>query len=412
MLIAELLGFAHDRGAPRNGVVVLLPLEYDYLHILCRLEFWAEQSDANQFGDVLPSLKAARVFAGPAGSTVHQLAASILARYGRDYTAFQDLLAPQITDWKQARAALRTNAIDVAFYLGPIGATTIEEIASDKNCLLLGIDDIQHALQVHEGYSMFAVKFPKNAYSAEILPLPSAMRKAQFCPRELNTVALRRLLVCSKEMSRDDAYLISTAAYGALHEDNPLIGNWDAKPTGGAALADLPKSYEAHAGAALRGQAISLWWKPHSWPPFLMSALSTLTMLVLTEMFSRWAQLSAPTRASMPPLIAGEALNPFQVEDRTLLQFLHTLETQSEPLTEATWKELDAEYRRLRRHVRALKQQAQVTDDQDEQLSVTLIRIGFELRELQPATCLTAEMTASRTSIGESSLPPLIDGEN
>jgi hypothetical protein len=255
----EVIGFSQNRLNPPDRMSMLLPLDYDYLHILCRARFLIESApglDVKNFGALLPSIEPGKVFAGPPGSGTRVLAERILARYGRDEAELQELLHPAIDDWLEARAALKSGRVDLVFYSGPIGATTIEDIAvKDKSAVLIGLEDIQSALMRHENYSYRPVKFPLNAYSAEPWDFApggfAAQVKLQFCPAELKTIAARRLLVCSSDMPPDDAFLIAKAAQSALASDGNIIGDWKAAPPDVLAVAPPEDSLgvTAHPGA-------------------------------------------------------------------------------------------------------------------------------------------------------------------
>jgi hypothetical protein len=263
----NVIGYYQNEKDPPLDMRVLVPLDYDYLQILCRPQLItqeAQDGSAYQFHDVLGKLKHPRVFAGPAGSETRQLAESLFQRYGE---RLEPLLNPAIDDWVQAESALKAGDIDLVFYMGPFPSDTVDNFADGKSAVLLGIDDVQEALARHEGDAFLPVRLPKNAYSAEewtisppaapatvpqaltamiksfvrltMLPAPlptidSALPQEvpakpspsmsrgkapeisfRFCPRSLATVATRRLIVCSTAMRRPDGSRIAASVQSA-----------------------------------------------------------------------------------------------------------------------------------------------------------------------------------------------------
>src|SRR5258708_919951 len=166
----QIIGFAQSRTEGAEGIKTLLPLDFDYLHILCRTGFLAENFGfpvPHQFDKAFPQLSPGHVFAGPPGGGWRLLAERLFARFGKHPRQLGDYLNPAISDWFQAQAALRSGTLDVVFFTGPLGSTTVQDIADkDKSAVLLGIDDVQTALIEHESFALWPVSFPENAYSA------------------------------------------------------------------------------------------------------------------------------------------------------------------------------------------------------------------------------------------------------
>src|SRR5262249_35915731 len=144
-------GYYQNEKDPPADMRFLVPLDYDYLQILCRPELItgeAPQGSAYQLRNVLDKLRHARVFAGPAGSETRELTESVFSRYGK---GLEKLLNPAIQDWVQAQAALEAGDLDLVFYMGPFPSDTVQNFADGQSAVLLGIDDIQDALSRHEG---------------------------------------------------------------------------------------------------------------------------------------------------------------------------------------------------------------------------------------------------------------------
>src|SRR5262249_11663218 len=163
----NVIAYYQNEADPPRGMQYLVPLDYDYLHILCRPELLPRElppdGSAYRLRDVLEKLKYPRVFAGPAGSETRQLAECLFKRYGE---GLEGLLHPAIQDWVPAESALDANELDLIVYMGPFPSDTVQSFARGKNAVLLGIDDVQDALARHEGETLLPVKLPKNAYSA------------------------------------------------------------------------------------------------------------------------------------------------------------------------------------------------------------------------------------------------------
>lgn len=318
----NIVGFDTDRSDHAKDLRTLVPLDYDYLHVLCRTRFLVDEgleSAVYHFEDILPQVRRNRVFAGPPKSGTRRLAELIFGQYCITGIKFEQLLTPHIVDWEQARAALKNDGVDLVFYTGPIGATTIRDIANDQTAVLLDLDEIHESLAADDKSSLWPVSFPRNAYTAAKWPrtrgladtfvlslappgftvLPFARPSPgefRFCPTRVHTFAVRRLLVCAPTMSPDDAYLIAQAAQSELTDVGALVGKWETVPPGSVAATDSsPLGIPAHPNATSQP---AQWYRFHTWP---VGWVSTVVALALVVFKSLGALIKESIGPRLPP---------------------------------------------------------------------------------------------------------------
>jgi hypothetical protein len=442
----NVIGYYQNEKDPPPDMRYLVPLDYDYLQILCRPELVvareAPEESAYQFRDVLEKLKHGKVFAGPAGSETRQLTECLFSRYG---VGLESLLNPAIEDWVQAESALDAGDIDLVFYIGPFPSDTVQSFANGKSAVLLGIDDVRDALARHEGDAFLPVRLPKNAYSAaewtvstspSAPALPTAVAafavlmksfwraamppvpevavqsplskgaeaavppraatgkahelKVQFCPRPLATVATRRLIVCSQAMRRADAERIAAAVQSALSSDSPQIGERDARPHGLSAFPEEYRLIEAHPGALLsRDQTPpSEFWNPMSWSPGQFSAVAGIVLFLfgkLVESLKTSAQrVTETTRAGrVGAPISEESL--FELLRQEFEKTIHSLERHGRTFERAEWTAQRASLRDSHAQIGKYLQAGKLSESEAEILFAALRNIQIELELLEPA---------------------------
>ena len=235
----NLIGFAHDGFGNSENVRILLPLDKNYLFILCRKQFLTETLNTSPrttvtFAEIMKkrdSLKPGRIFLGPTGSGTRQLAELVTERFDLDPRKYH---TNGVYDWNDMRAALNNGFIDIAFYSGPLDADVVQEIAKDGSSILVGLDgDRDPILQgrVH----VFPAKLTAHSFSA-----------GDFCPSPLETIASRRVLICPADMPEDTAFFLAKHAHMAMRS---LIQDIDWNNP----LPDSPRSegftYQLHPGA-------------------------------------------------------------------------------------------------------------------------------------------------------------------
>jgi hypothetical protein len=425
------IGFTVDHGHQIPGMATLVPLDYDFLHVLCSHRFIVQHKLVSPYSirDVLRILTspgdstagsplvaglqeplsraqssvnstarpvaAGRVFAGPQNCACRQLAESVYSRCGYRSVQMWTTLHHGLNDWEQARAALKTGDIDLMFYLGPLGAKTIENIAVDDCCAaLVSLDDIQGAIVADpQDMLLWPVNFPKNAYSSREYDYNG--EKLYFCEDKLKTVAVRRLLVCSENVPPIDAYKLANAATTALKSDSPAIGDWTALPTG---LSE--KSLQSNLKATMQTGADTVpaeWWAPWTWPPFWASITLTFLGVVILRILPKSGELKAVEASdggrpkpsdgdgqqqvspSMPQTIDGV----FQQEDTLLREWLSRLEHSGE-LDSAAWEDEKQKVQSARQRVRTLADEQKINADEAAQLRGIIRNLKDELDWLKP----------------------------
>jgi hypothetical protein len=358
----NVIGYYLNERDPPGNVRYLVPLDFDYLHIVCRAGLIPSRladGFSHQFRDVQPLIQRSKVFAGPPGSETRRLFEQLFGFYWASPDEPEDFLHPAISDWVQARAALKSEMIDVVFFLAPFDTDTMRGIASDHDAVLLGLDDVRDALVSQDGNALVNVQLPANVYSAVPFSVkpdgpnagPATQRKFQFCPKALGTIAARRLMVCSTAMCEADGFAIAEAVRSALAPDSQQIGEADALPIGAH---ELPPQYhlmEPHSGALMKRTQTPppQFWSFKSWSTGLLSALSAslpIVLFLLARLIGA-VQITANGREASD-MAPGKPLQP----TRPLIDLLRTdldrmledLERHAGPLSKA---ELDGKEQQL-----------------------------------------------------------------
>jgi hypothetical protein len=333
----RMIGFAHDGFGNAENVRILLPLDKNYLHILCRRGFLESlvastspgESSATiplangpgELGD-RPSLPDKVTFAdlaaerrflepgrfalGPLNSGTRQLAELVMQRYDLDPDKYQ---TNGIVNWHDMRAALNNAAVDVAFYGGRMDSEIMRNIAADRSSVLIGLDEDRDAI-IQGHLHLLPEQFEKNSYS-----------NGGFCPTALQTFASRRVLLCSSSMSDSTAYFLTKHARDAMRPIVPEI-DWANPPPNSPRAVGL--TYQIHPGAERFRNNSPLGTGPWNSNYVLMTlALWLATELVQAanrrfrktkpaEEEAAGAQAAGPAEASEPPgiVVASPALDP------------------------------------------------------------------------------------------------------
>lgn len=224
----RMFGFAHDGFNDGETIRVLLPLERSVLHVIARRKFLedlkpasasaaavdassaapAAPAEAISLGRIAASLKPGRVFLGPKGSGTYQAAKLVLEHYVSNVEKYQ---THGVADWNEMRAAFHTGQIDVGFCGTRIGADSVTRMARDGACVLLDLGpDAQTICQTEPQLTVGAIL--KNSYA----------NGSGFCADNLQSVSMRRVLICASSMSDRDAWFLCQAANLALR---PEIGD-------------------------------------------------------------------------------------------------------------------------------------------------------------------------------------------
>jgi hypothetical protein len=386
---------------PPGEIKLLLPLDYDYLHILCRADFAAQKFPKDfsyQFRDVFPKITGQRVFAGPPGSEARRLAECIAVRYGRQRDELENFVNPAIDDWVEARAGLKMGTLDLVFFMGPFDTDTIKAIADDRSAVMLGLEDSYEALARHEGFSLIPVQFPHSSYSAarwdvptrQFLPELSRKLTLEFCPRDLTTLATRRLIACSSAMQASDASQLAFAAYTALASDSPEIGDLNAEPPGVIGKPVLDKMIPPHAGAVLsrKPDPPSVLWSPASWSPTFVSGISGIILFLLSKLGesvrSSASRTEEPAGAIEAPATAPATQGLYALLHQDLEDWIHLLERHEGIIKPAEWSRMKDDIHERHQQVRAGLHAGSLSETEAEVLFQGIRNIQVELDLLEP----------------------------
>lgn len=142
-----------------------------------------------------------------------------------------DHSATTIANWAGMRLAFKESQIDLAFYCGSVGSKTTMTMAGDETVALIGVGPIAEAFALQQNMAVVPARRPENLARADVLPLLAVGARhgtdtgearslpILFCSKDLNTVSVRRFLVCSSSLPTADAYLIAHAAKKSLEGD-------------------------------------------------------------------------------------------------------------------------------------------------------------------------------------------------
>jgi TRAP-type uncharacterized transport system substrate-binding protein len=319
--LGKTIAFAHDGFGPSDRVRVLLPLEFNFLHIICHREFlreargarplevawrmegssdvrgdfrltWAQSNKERPltFDQLVPLLqeKAGRVYFGPRESGTRQMAEIVARQFN---LPVRKLASYSYTSFDDMRIALRRHDIDVAFYCGPLNAEIMRLIAEDGQSTLVGLSpEVQSAiLQARPNLS--DARFTAHSYL-----------HGEFCPDELATIASRRVIICSSLMGDRLAFRLASLSYEALRDNLPEL-QWQNVPP---AATSTRLAYQIHPGADRFRLEEPITWLP----PTLQSILALVLIWSLTEVLasvSRRLKESEAEQEPPPPQDVGDA---------------------------------------------------------------------------------------------------------
>jgi hypothetical protein len=220
-----------DNIADDDPLRVLLPLEWEYLYVLCSREFLKHiQKEealtlAEVVHDALKGKHKGRVYLGPNESASFTMAKLAIEKFGP--CPNNEDLAQGIYDWRMMKRALKAGDLDLAFYTGPLGDDLIKEIADDKKSVLLSLGEITEAIQYEMGFQVYAANLPRNLFIAKehksISHSEDEETPVAFCREHLHTIAIRRVLACPRSLSTADAYLLASTARTVFEENDHHI---------------------------------------------------------------------------------------------------------------------------------------------------------------------------------------------
>ncbi len=405
--LSEIENKQGDTEDKRGPLSALLPLDWDYLHVMCRVEFL--RSIESRTGKVPQDLSEVlgylgntkhRVFFGPLGSNSAKLGEIILSQYNLN-TA--DHSATTLADWAGMRQAFKESQIDLAFYCGPVGSKTIMTMAGDETVALIGVGPIAEALALQQNMVVVPARLPENLARADVIPPLAAgaihgtdtgearSLPIPFCSKELNTVSVRRFLVCSSSLPTADAYLIAQAAKKSLEGDYLIDLKQDRPPY--VRNAPTPPSHmPLHPGTErLRDQKPLIFWSdPQTWPSWFQLVLCGLALTMGIELL-RQGQRKLDELAGLALPVSNTAQScPAPVvstSDQNYLRLKGRLETCEAELEQQTYIESDAKLgewtERIRQLRKEIRDDRELSGDQREKLRAGVLSLRMDLMSLQ-----------------------------
>jgi hypothetical protein len=408
------LGFIEDgqaNGPQSNNLRALLPMDWDYLFILCRRGWLKDNSitRAETLFDIIPKLatsRSGRIFIGPEKSGTAEMARLVLEKFA---DVREEQFSKGIGDWREMRMALKADEIDLAFYSGPIGAETLAEVANDGKCILLGLGPITAAIEQETGAKYLASQLPPNLALAEAPPAPAlASRPATspdagglvaeiptletkahipFCQPGLHTIASRRVLACPVALAAGDAYQLGMAAMELLRNKGYEINlQADDLPYGSTRPGGISLRMQPHEALVLmqKKSAPFVWRQVTTWPSWLQSIVALLAGLVGLDLLRTLARRldAARNGESSPPADAAPRLVAATGDRSAYQSLLSQLDAAEIEIDEKTYSDVVAELPRWHERLRALKQAIRDADLSDAERELLLKRaatLRFEI---------------------------------
>ncbi|MFN0051651.1 MAG: hypothetical protein ACKV0T_05640 [Planctomycetales bacterium] len=422
--LSELESRQTDGEDQRRALSVLLPLDWDYLHVMCSVDFL--RSIERRAGKVPKNLseilgyleRPQRIFLGPPGSNSVKLAELILKQYDVSPTVHQAL---GINDWSGMRQGFRERKIDLAFYCGPLGSKTVFNVADDETAALVGVGPITKALRLTQNIAIAPANLPENLARAVVAPpaqdssLPAdhsgettPETPIPFCRPDLETISVRRFLVCSSTLSTDDAYVMARAGRKALEQDYPI----DLKLSDPPFVRDVqaPASQlRLHAGTALLRdqQSLTMWRDPTTWPSWLqLTALGVLVALgveILRMLQRRLDELAGLASAEPAPGTAAAAPTP----DKAYQGFKQRMEGLEAELEQQAFVESASKSADWMQRMRQLREEIRAATELSEPHRDSLLRdlaLAVQFMSLRRETP-PAKQRGRKTSAAESVEP-------
>ena len=258
-------------------------------------------------------------------------------------------------------------------------------------------------------------KLPENRARAEVVQPLSAIHGADtgemrsqpipFCSSGLDTISMRRFLVCSSSLSTADAYIIARAAKKSLEGDYLIDFNLNRVPFVRDAQA-RPSHIHLYPGTELlRDQkSLVLWINPNTWPSWQQITLFGLAFTLGIELLrmgqrqlDELAGLAAPE--TTPQNTANTPNSPTVAHaDATFKLRIETceseLETQTYIESDAKLSEWADRIRFIRNDIRA---DLTLTDNQREKLLVGVLSLRMDLMSLLRESAPTSKRSRGKT---------------
>ena len=328
--------------------------------------------------------------------------------------------ATGIADWTGMRQAFQEKMIDLAFYCGPVGSKTIMSIAGDETVALIGVGPIAEALALQQNMVVVPAKLPENLARAEVVQPLSAIhgegtgegmsQPIPFCPSGLDTISVRRFLICSSSLSTADAYIIARAAKKSLEGDYLIDFNLNRVPFVRDVQAP-PSHIHLHPGTELLRdhKSLVLWINPNTWPSWLQITLFGLAFTLGIELLrmgqrqlDELAGLAAPE--TIPQNTADTPNSPTVAQ--AYATFKHRIETCESELETQTYVESDAKLSEWTDRIRFIRNDIRadltLTDNQREKLLAGVLSLRVDLMSLPRESAPTGKRSRAKTAAGTS----------
>lgn len=400
-----------SRGESAHQLRALLPIEWDYLFVVCSREFLTRinvRPVADRpitLGEVIKRVGSGKLYLGPENTNSFALASLALAKYDQPKL---EHYATAITDWDQMRTAFKGGLLELAFYSGPMGNSLIEKLASDGTVVMISLGDVTDAIQFEQGQSAYAAKFPENLgvqkssdeepatwWQSLQWPLQKKGDVIPFCGQGLRTLATRRVLAVPRTVSTSDAFLLAKIAQRTLQEDHYHINlKADDLPHGSSSDVKCELRMVPHEALELlrQNKAPVMLRDPLTWPWWAQAIGGAFAGLIAIDVLRLIARKVSPSDSDggagsdaddgvdSVPKPKVPLTNSDQVDYKSLDTILSNHETQIDELTHqeiaadlATW---DVRLRDLRRIIHRSKK---LSESQRESLWQRYRRLTFEV---------------------------------
>lgn len=301
------LGIVDDGLQGRSDLRALVPLEWDYLYVICHRDLLRaaatnkrtkesdpiDEGEVTTLSDVIPTINEDaskyKVVMGPSTSTANRMATMALRKLKQ---VNDSQLFPGVSDWEAVRLGLLTGAIHLVFYSGPLGADFIKNVANDEECVLLGLGGMTDAIEYETGHQVYAAELPADVGLAKLHKSVNDDKNTEapvaFCRENTRTIACRRVLACPVSLGATDAYLLAQAAISALinHEYDVNVTASD-PPYPHKARPSTPIYLRMPPHPALQllqnSKGPFIWRRLDTWPNWARTAVSTFCALLALD---------------------------------------------------------------------------------------------------------------------------------
>ncbi len=358
--------------AQASGLRALLPLEWDYMFVLCSKKLYkkvlAKGKVVNTLADVIDDVEPGTLYIGPEKSSTNKMARLAIGKYGGFAI---DKIAKGIADWDEMRSALKREELQLVFAKGPLGSLLLQQVANDGSAILLDLGPITDAIQRESGFQVYSAELPPHLCSATELKVAGV--PAFFCKPGIRTLASRRIIACSQSLSTVDAYLLATVAKRVC-EDQQYNVNLMANdlPRGGDPGLAAELRMPVHAGLKLlqtdNMPIVLRDWR--SWPTWFISLITAVGGYLVLDFLnwllkrgplpssSRSAQsLAQPSPQPTDSLSGASTLEIDYEHLSTVLEnYTNTIESQTHLETVSQMDDWHAKLRTLRTEIKLSKQ--------------------------------------------------------